>query len=95
MNPSASVRYTVDNNWLLIRGEGVRNRGGRGFAQFQDHAENLIRLPQYRGEAFSFGDEKIARISRREDRPGNLETWIMIGVNHHLTEIADQLASLT
>lgn len=93
MNPSASVRYTYEDTWLLLRGEGTRNPGGRGFAQFQDHANNLVRRPEYRGEAFSFGDERIARIAREEDRPGNLETWITIGVNHHIAEIVGQLAT--
>lgn len=94
MNPSASVRYTHGESWLLLRGEGTRKRGGRGFAQFQDHADTLVRRPEFRGEAFSFGDERIVRIHRREDRPGNLETWVAIGVNHHIAEIAGQLANL-
>lgn len=94
MNPSASVRYTHEGNWLLLRGEGTRNRGGRGFAQFQDHANRLILCPEYRGQHFSAGDERIARIARGDDGAGNLETWVTIGVNHHIAEIAGQLASL-
>ncbi|QDQ87721.1 hypothetical protein FMZ60_09045 [Alcaligenaceae bacterium SJ-26] len=94
MNPSASVRYTYDNSWLLLRGEGTRNRNGRGFAQFQDHAINLVRMPQYRGENFSFGDQKIARIARGEESQGNLETWVTIGINHHIAEIVDRLSNL-
>lgn len=94
MNPTASVRYTFEHNWILLRGQGTRTRGGPGFAQFFAHADTLFSLPQYRGEPFSFGDGKVARIHRREDGQGNLETWVTIGVNHHIAEIVDQLANL-
>lgn len=94
MNPTASVRYTYEDNWILLRGQGTRTRGGRGFAQFLGHADTLVSMPQYRGEHFSFGDGRIMRIHRREDGQGNLETWVTIGVNHHVAEIVGQLASL-
>lgn len=95
MNPSASVRYTREDTWLVLRGEGTRNPRGRGFAQFRDHAETLVRRPEYRGEAFSFGDARIARIARGEEKPGNFETWVTIGVNHHIAEVVGQLATLS
>lgn len=94
MNPSASARYTRGGNWLLLRGEGTRNPGGPGFSQFLNHADTIFARPEYRGEPFSFGDGKIARIHRRQDSAGNLETWVTIGVNHHIAEIVDQLANL-
>lgn len=94
MNPTASVRYTFENTWILLRGQGTRTRGGDGFAQFFGHADTIVKMPQYRGEFFSFGDGRIMRIHRRKDRQGNLETWITIGVNHHIAEIVGQLATL-
>jgi hypothetical protein len=94
MNPSASVRYTHEGAWTLLRGQGTRTRGGPGFAQFENHADTLVAMPQYRGEHFSFGDGRIMRIHRRDERPGNLETWVTIGVNHHISEIVDQIATL-
>lgn len=94
MNPTASARYTHENTWILLRGQGTRTRGGPGFSQFYDHADKLCKMAQYRGEPFSYGDKKIARINRREDSQGNLETWVTVGVNHHIAEIVDQLANL-
>lgn len=94
MNPTASVRYTYEDTWILLRGRGTRTRGGPGFTQFYAHAKTVHEMPQYRGESFSFGDGKIARIHRREENQGNLETWVSIGVNHHIAEVVDQLASL-
>lgn len=96
INPTASVRYTHGNNWILLRGQGTRTPGSPGFAQFLEHADAIVGMPQYRGEQFSFGDGKIMRIHRREEtqKGGNLETWITISVNHHIAEIVDQLANL-
>lgn len=93
MNPSASVRYTHDDDWLLLRGEGTRNRGGRGFSQFQDHAVALVQRPEYRGPDFSYGDFKISQIAQGIDGNGNLETWVTIGINHHIAEILDQFSN--
>jgi hypothetical protein len=94
MNPTASVRYTFKDTWILLRGQGTRTRGGQGFAQFLGHADTIVAMPQYRGEPFSFGDGKIMRMHRRAEGQGNLETWVSIGVNHHIAEIVGQLASL-
>ena len=94
INPTASVRYTFDELWTLLRGRGTRSRGSTGFAQFYNHADTLFNMPQYRGEGFSYGDAKIARIHRREEAQGNLETWVTIGVNHHIAEVVDLISSL-
>lgn len=94
MNPTASVRYTFENTWILLRGQGTRTRGGPGFTQFLGHADTIVAMPQYRGAAFSFGDDKVMRIHSRSDGQGNLETWVTIGVNHHIAEIVGQLATL-
>lgn len=94
MNPSASVRYTWDDKWFVLRGQGTRSRGSLGFQQFFNHADTLHSMLQYRGPRFSFGDERIENIHFRQETQGNLETWVTIGVNHHLAEIVDRLASL-
>lgn len=94
MNPTASVRYTFEDTWILLRGQGTRTRGGQGFAQFLGHADTIVVMPQYRGAPFSFGDGRIMRIHQRAEGQGNLETWVSIGVNHHIAEIAGQLAIL-
>lgn len=94
INPSASVRYTVDQNWLVIRGQGVRTRGVGGFAQFRSHADTLVLRQEYCGPSFSTGDQEISDIAARIASQGNLETWVRIGVNHHITFAARQIATL-
>ena len=93
MNPSASVKYTVDNGWLILRGQGTRTRGSGGFAQFRAHAINLVANPQYCGPGFSYGDQLISDIATGAAGAGNLETWVRIGINHHIEFVVDRLAS--
>jgi hypothetical protein len=38
-----------------------------------------------------WGDEKIDRIAARTDGPGNLETWVQIGVNRHIELVRSRL----
>lgn len=40
-NPSASIRYTSDREWVVMRGEGVLNEGGPGYAQWPANAQLL------------------------------------------------------
>lgn len=93
MNPSASVKYTVDAGWLILRGQGTRTPGTGGFAQFANHAVNLVANPLYCGPGFSWGDQQIHDIASGVTGAGNLETWVRIGVNHHLEFVVDRLAS--
>lgn len=94
MNPTASVRYTFEDVWLLLRGQGTRTRGGPGFDQFYTHADDLVRMPEFRGGQYSFGDQKIEQIHLRNESKGNLETWVTVGVNHHMAEIYGLLSNL-
>lgn len=72
MNPTASVRYSFEDTWILLRGQGTSTRGGQRFAQFVGHADTIVAMPQYRGELFSFGDGKIMKIHRRAEGQGVL-----------------------
>lgn len=93
MNPSASVKYTIDDGWLIIRGQGTRTPGTGGFSQFLAHAALLVSRPEYCGANFSWGDEMISDIAAGTQGSGNLETWVRIGVNHHIEFVVDRLAS--
>jgi len=97
-NFSASIRYTSEQNWLIMRGEGVRHSGSPGFAQWPANAELLCDRAEFCGPDFSYGDEYIDRMSletqkpREDMRPGNATTWLLAGINHHLTFVVRQIA---
>ena len=97
---SASVRYTNDENWEVLRGEALHHikksgEKGPGYKQYLAHARELIKQTFYRKSDFSFGDSEINRIATpSNDKTGNPQTWLTIGINHHLTLVARQIANL-
>lgn len=94
MNISASIRYTAWDYWAIMRGEGLRNEGGAGYAQYPANAEMLTMRADFSGPWFSAGDRYISEMAMKKDRTGNPTTWLQAGVNHHLTFVVDQLAKL-
>ena len=92
-NPSASVRYTNDDKWEIIRGEGLRNKKGAGHKQYLAHAREIIKQSFYKKSDYSFGDSEINRIASQNEKTGNPQLWLNIGINHHLTLVARQLSS--
>ncbi|SMF83385.1 Beta protein [Azospirillum oryzae] len=94
VNPSASVRYTREDYWLVLRGQGVKTPGGGKYTQFYTHATTLVSHPDYCGSHFSAGDQEIHDIASGTAKAGNLETWVRIGVNHHITFVAGQMSAI-
>jgi T4 beta protein len=92
-NVSASIRYTADDHWVIMRGEGLRNDGGPGHAQYWANANLLSGRPEFQGQGFSKGDEYIYRIGQQTEKTGNPTTWLLAGINHHLTFVVRQIAS--
>jgi hypothetical protein len=93
-NFSASIRYTADDYWVIMRGESVRNKRGPGFAQWPANAQLLCERSEFCGASFSYGDEYIARMSRQTKNPGSATTWLCAGINHHLTFVVRQIDNL-
>jgi hypothetical protein len=93
-NPSASIRYTRPEEWVVMRGEGIYNKGGPGPAQWPANATLLRESKDFYSAYFSKGDEYIARMSGGADGNGNARTWISAGINHHMTVVSRQIASL-
>jgi hypothetical protein len=91
-NVSASIRYTSEAYWVVMRGEGLRNRDGAGFAQYPANAELLLSRKEFCGSHFSYGDAYIWQMgSHQSPTNGNPETWLRAGINHHLVFQARQI----
>ena len=94
-NPTASVRYTSDGYWVIMRGEGLRNPGGPGYAQYPANAELLCGRKEFCGPTFSAGDRYIYTIaSHEQNHPGTPETWLRAGINHHLVFVGRQIPTV-
>lgn len=91
MRMSANLRYTADEDWIILKGRNVRRHG---FEQFNELCKKLVRREEFRGEDFSWGDDYIARCARDEEGPGNATSWRRVGTTHHLAVVVDQMTSL-
>jgi len=94
MNISASIRYTTEDDWLIMRGEALKKKDGAGYAQYPANAEMLCEKKEYCGRSYSYGDKYIADSLLHTSHPGNPKTWLAAGINHHLTLVARQLRDL-
>jgi hypothetical protein len=94
-NPSASIRYALDDKWLIMRGEGIFNEDGPGREQYVANAMLLCDSDDFYGANFSYGDSYIYDVSQGIEGHGSPETWIRAGINHHMTVVSRQIASLS
>jgi hypothetical protein len=81
MRPSASIRYTTEETWVILKGQNLRNHG---FSQFHDVSRVLVGASEYNGPNFSWGDRYISDCAGRLVGTGNLTTWRKVGTSHHL-----------
>lgn len=93
--PSASIKYTLTNDWLIMRGSKGRNEHYVANAYELTHNEKFKNL--FRGANFSFGDNYIIEKGQdlNTEKPGNTKDWLVVGINHHLSCTIDQIANLS
>lgn len=90
MRPSASVRYTTAESWIVLKGKNLRDHG---YEQFHHLCRDLIKRPEYCGGKFSWGDGYIYDCACEREGTGNLTTWRKVGTSHHLAFVTGQLAN--
>jgi Beta protein len=91
MRMSANIRYTAQEDWLIVKGRNVRQYG---FEQYFELCRTLVRRQEYSGRDFSWGDNYIAECAAGNLGPGNATTWRKVGTNHHITIAVRSLAEL-
>jgi hypothetical protein len=90
MRPSASIRYTTDEAWLVLKGRNLRDYG---YDQFHDVCRFLVGRPEYRGVCFSWGDTYIDDCSGGRVGTGNLSRCRKVGTYHHVQFLVNQLSN--
>jgi hypothetical protein len=91
LKPAASVRYTIDNAWLITKGSNVRDNG---FGQFRDRCADVVHSGKALPVGYSAGSDYVRGCHAKTEKTGNLTTWRWVGTNHHITKVVDDLASL-
>ena len=90
MRPSASIRYTCDASWLILKARNLRDHG---YEQFHNVCRVLVQRPEFCGPQFSWGDQYIDDCAAERVGTGNLTTWRKVGTSHHLAFVVHQLAN--
>jgi hypothetical protein len=90
MTMTAAIRYTTDDDWLIVRGHKIR----KGDLQFQTLAGRLTARNEWQGGGHCWGDRYVDDAATRGGGPGGTTTWRAVGTNHHLTVVVAQIASL-
>ncbi|HYW80695.1 MAG TPA: beta family protein [Thermoguttaceae bacterium] len=91
LKPSATIRYTTDDDWFIVKGPNVRENG---FGQYRDHCRMVIASGSYMGPSFSEGDRHISECAAGSASTGNLTTWRKVGTNHHLEKVVRDVSNL-
>jgi Beta protein len=91
MNFSASIRYASLTDWVIMRGESVREAG---YEQWPASAQLLCERREFLGATFSAGDNYIKTMSEQQEKTGGPKEWLTAGINHHLALVAYQLEHL-
>jgi len=103
VNPSATIRYTIDNSWYIVKGNKVKkdkkDEGEKvkdkkyGFEQYRTLSKSIINSKYYFGPTFSWGDNFIQKCATGKSSTGSLSTWRQVGTNHHITKVIQDIAS--
>jgi hypothetical protein len=91
-NPSATIRYTIDNSWYIVKGKNVRDKKF-GFKQYRNLCRQVLASGYYCGLDFSWGDNYIQECASGTGKTGNLSTWRQVGTNHHIEKVTRDIAS--
>ena len=90
MKPPATVRYTTDGAWYVVKGTNVRKDG---FAQYRGLCSDVASSRHFT-RGLSKADMYIAQCALGEGATGNLTTWRWVGTNHHIEKVVFDIASL-
>lgn len=93
VKPSATIRYTIDDSWYIIKGNNVRDEKYGKFKQYRGLSKQLVDSRYYCGSDFSWGDEYIGKCADGTGKTGHLPMWRQVGTNHHIEKVTQDIAS--
>ena len=92
-NVNAKIRYTDRGRIIYFRGHGLLHPV-KDFAQFHALAAQVRESSAYQGPQFSYGDSYIDAVAEFNTTSGNLGTWVLADMNHHLEYTTLQMSKL-
>lgn len=93
VSPSAQLRFTSDDNYVVVKGEQAKKP--IGYSAIRPVAEILSHRTEFTGPTFCDGDAFVARLARDEKAStGNASTWRWAGTDHHFARVLAETAAL-
>ena len=95
MAASAAIRYTLEKEWLLIKGKSTKIV--RASEQFPDLAHELVNgsfRSRFYGSGHCNGCQLMKAAADGAPRLGSLEVWRQLGTIHHLSVVTQTIVSL-
>lgn len=89
---SPTVRYTTDDDYVVLRGRAGYGGMGTDFGQFIGHARFLCQQPYYCCVTRTAGDDYVEMIAGDGTKTGNLTTWRVASLQRHVGIVASQVA---
>lgn len=92
MDPNAKIKYTIDNESLIVVGKQVK-LNGRG--QYVDLCKSILAMKPavFAGAPYSWGDRYISDCAAKTIGTGGPSTWPTVATNHHITKAVRDLAN--
>ncbi len=90
VKPSATIRYTIDDRWYIVKGDNIRDYG---YQQYHELSQNVLTSRYYYGPTFSWGDDYIEACANKNAKTGNPTKWIQVGTSHHIVKVTRDIAS--
>lgn len=89
---AGKIVYTTAETWATRKGGAFRDDPG----QMHTHCAEVVKDPafSFRGAGFSYGDKYIADCAVKAESPSNLSRWKDVAINHHITVVTEDLATL-
>ncbi|MGY6209879.1 beta family protein [Cytobacillus firmus] len=94
MQMSFKIRYAAENEYFIYKGLTLK-KGGLKIDKVLEGCKAIIeKSGHFKGPDFSWGDTEIYdRYSGETTGPGNLQSWVSIDENHHITLMVDLLSN--
>jgi hypothetical protein len=87
---AGKVVYTTPVSWEVRKGGAFRDNP----EQMHEHCASIVDSGKFKGAGYSSGDEYIAKCAIHNVGPSNQPWWKNVTINHHMTHVVDDLATL-
>lgn len=90
VKPSATIRYTIDDHWYIVKGKNIRDYGRE---QYRQLSKQVMDSRYFCGSAFSWGDSYIHKWGTGKRNKTSLTMWRQVGTNHHIETVTQDIAN--